>query len=616
MARAIPPHRLIVVAALLSGVVNVAAADEGTVVVLYSDPSLVPASAAFTDALRQGLPPSSIRLEAQYLDISRFAGQTEQEALVRFLSSRYQHRDIAVVVAVGVPASAFATRLAAAIWPRARVMHAGIDGDQLEAARKRGDPVVPRVLDYRSTVEAALSLMPAVREVTLVAGDSEQDRRWLDQAEGDLAPLRGRIRITRLAGLRWQEILERVRRLPEHAIAVPVCFFADADGRTFVTATAVPEIARAANRPAFVTSALWVGSGAVGGYVMDPNKLGQHSARAVQALLNYPDRPVPPARDAGNRWLFDDVQLRRWHIPVDALPEGSVVINREPSLWSQYRWYALGALSVIAAQALLIGGLLVQRIRRRRAEQLARTSEAALRMSYERIRQLAARLIGAQETARTRIARDLHDDVCQELAILSMAIGDLSERLADVGDSETRQALSALQARAHDLVQGVRRLSHDLHPSTLRHVGLATALEAHCIEVEQRYDVQVSVATDADLRELPGDTAVALYRIAQEALRNAATHGNARRVTLSITGTDDTVELVVRDDGRGFDREEIRRRGEGLGLVSIEERARLVDGEAIVVTAPGQGATIRVRVPRAPASGRSDDAEASRAFGT
>jgi signal transduction histidine kinase len=130
-------------------------------------------------------------------------------------------------------------------------------------------------------------------------------------------------------------------------------------------------------------------------------------------------------------------------------------------------------------------------------------------------------------------------------------------------------------------------------------VGLAAALETHCIEVEHRYDVQVSFNAPADLRELHGEAAVALFRIGQEALRNAATHGGARRISLSITKEGDSVVLAVKDDGAGFDCEEIRRRGDGLGLVSMEERARLVGGELVVETAAGQGTTVRARVPSA-----------------
>lgn len=590
-------HVLAVVAVLVIAFASALSANGRTVLILYSDPSLLPATAALTDGLRQATASGDIQLEAQYLDISRVASEADEQAFAQWLASRYRNRSIPVVVAVAIPASAFAIRYASAIWPASRLVHASVDGAQLDAVMKRGDAVVPRVLDYRGTIEAALTLVPGLREVSLIAGASDQDHRWLAQAQADLAPLGERVRVTALTDLRFQEILERVRRLQADTVAIPVCFFADADDRTFVSAEAVLEIAAAANRPVFVNLLNWVGSGAIGGHVLDPAEIGRQTGRLVLDALDHPELPAPARSGPVSRWVFDAVELRRWQISEGSLPAGSLVINRPPSMWRQYRWYVLGALSLIAVQMLLIGGLLVQRTSRRRAERTVRTSEAALRMSYERIRQLAGRLIGAQETARARIARDLHDDVGQELASLSLAVSDLKERLVERQNVPAQQALSLLQRRTLDIVHGVRRLSHDLHPSTLRHVGLAAALESHCIEVEQRYDVQVSFNANTELRELHGDAAVALFRIGQEALRNAATHGAARRIKLSITTMGESVELLVQDDGRGFDGADVRRRSDGLGLVSMEERARLVGGEFLVATAPGQGTTVRASVP-------------------
>ena len=153
------------------------------------------------------------------------------------------------------------------------------------------------------------------------------------------------------------------------------------------------------------------------------------------------------------------------------------------------------------------------------------------------------------------------------------------------------------------MVDGVRRLSHDLHPPSLRLLGLGSALEAHCIEVEKRHDVQVRFKTEGDLGRLHPDVALCLFRIAQEALRNGAVHGNARRLGVSLARIGDHVELTVTDDGWGFDLEAARREGSGLGLVSMEERAHVVGGDLQIITRPGQGTTIRVRIPAGACAG-------------
>jgi len=210
---------------------------------------------------------------------------------------------------------------------------------------------------------------------------------------------------------------------------------------------------------------------------------------------------------------------------------------------------------------------------------------------------LNGRLIHAQETARAKIARELHDGVCQELACVSLAISGLKRSSGHIQDVRTQATLSELEQSVCNTIEGLRRLSHDLHPAVLQLLGLVTALEAHCLEVEQRHDVQVGFQAIGAFDGIHPDISLCLFRIAQETLRNGAVHGRARRLGLSIVRTATEIELIVFDDGQGFDLEAVRREGRGLGLVSMEERAHLAGGEVEIATRPGQGTSIGVRVP-------------------
>jgi signal transduction histidine kinase len=292
-------------------------------------------------------------------------------------------------------------------------------------------------------------------------------------------------------------------------------------------------------------------------------------------------------------------QVQRWKIDVSRIPPDARTLFRTPTLWEAYGQYIVGLAVALVVQLVLIAGLLVQRARRHRAEKIIRAREAKLRASYRRIRQLAGQLIDAQEATRADIARDLHDDVCQELVGVTMAVESVKRRHGQIQDPQTQDLLSRLGERALEVVEGVRRLSHDLHPPTLRLLGLDAALKAYCVEVEKRHDVQVSFASKGDTSHLQPDVALCLFRIAQEALRNGAVHGAARRLAVGLTQHDGHVELTVTDDGRGFDLEAVRREGTGLGLVSIEERAHAVRGHVQIVSGLSQGTMIRVRVPTA-----------------
>lgn len=247
----------------------------------------------------------------------------------------------------------------------------------------------------------------------------------------------------------------------------------------------------------------------------------------------------------------------------------------------------VGGLVVLAAQLALVFGLLVHRAHRRRAEGEVRQLEA-------HNSGLAGRLIVNQESERSRLARDLHDGPCQEVAAVSV---EISRLLYSRGSDDDAQAtLSDVYGRIAGLAESLRRLSHDLHPSVLQHVGLVAALGAHCAEVERLYDMQVSLTVSRDLEAGDPVTALSIFRITQEALRNAARHGKARRASVVLQRDENGLTLSVVDDGTGFDIVDARRK-DGLGLVSMAERARLVKGSFTIVSTPGEGTSVTVRVP-------------------
>jgi two-component system sensor histidine kinase UhpB len=256
----------------------------------------------------------------------------------------------------------------------------------------------------------------------------------------------------------------------------------------------------------------------------------------------------------------------------------------------------LAAAVLIALHVTLIVLLLAQRASHRRAEQSALEQEAELRASDGRARQLAGRLIAAEESERRRIARDLHDGLCQEIAGVSVALSHLKRRRGEVQDEEVQRIVAALQQRTKYLAESVRVLSHHLHPSVLQHVGLVAAVEGLCVESERQHGVQVLFNGGDWLGRLEFDIELCLFRITQEALRNAFTHGGAQRASVSITKTGDLLDLTVVDDGKGFDVNLVRQNG-GLGLLSIEERARLIGGELKVTSYERRGTIVQATIP-------------------
>ncbi len=222
-------------------------------------------------------------------------------------------------------------------------------------------------------------------------------------------------------------------------------------------------------------------------------------------------------------------------------------------------------------------------------------AEQELRKSSERVRELAGRLITAQEEERRRIARDLHDDLNQKVAALSIEISTVRLQLPAAA-SGVSEKLDQLQSRTSELVKDIRDLSHEIHPATLEHAGLVPALTSMAAQLKRMEGVDVQLALPDGSVDIPQNVAICIYRVAQESIRNVVRHSGTKRVAIALLTDEHRVTLVVRDSGRGFDQERARANG-GLGLISIEERVRLLNGRVDLRSRPGAGTTLQVQVP-------------------
>ena len=210
----------------------------------------------------------------------------------------------------------------------------------------------------------------------------------------------------------------------------------------------------------------------------------------------------------------------------------------------------------------------------------------------EKLRDLADQVMTAQEEERRRIAGELHDDVTQRLATLGIELGLLKRTPAGA-----HEELCRLQAQILQLSDDVRRLSHSLHPSILEHSDLAACLEMHCREFTGQHGITTSFAARDLPDDVPRPVALALYRIVQESLRNVARHSGATAASVVLTGEDSTeLSLFVIDNGKGFEIGKAKV-SPGLGLVSIEERARHIGASVTIDSMPDAGTRLRVKVP-------------------
>ena len=223
-----------------------------------------------------------------------------------------------------------------------------------------------------------------------------------------------------------------------------------------------------------------------------------------------------------------------------------------------------------------------------------RRAEDALRESRQELRALAGRLINAEEQERKRISRELHDDLNQKLALLAFDTDSL--RMMPISqEDKIREELCNLRTRIVELSQHVREISHRLHPSILEDLGLTAALNELCEGFSAREGIKALFTQEAVPRAIPVEVAACLYRVAQEAMHNILKHAQTGYVQMKLSGGSGGIHLSIQDTGVGFDSESLRR--PGLGIVSMKERVRLVQGAFSIHSQPGQGTEVRVFVP-------------------
>lgn len=215
------------------------------------------------------------------------------------------------------------------------------------------------------------------------------------------------------------------------------------------------------------------------------------------------------------------------------------------------------------------------------------------KMAQDALANVSGRLIEAQEKERTRIARDLHDDICQRLAMLSM---ELDQANRNGAPPSTKQKLEKIRESCAQIAGDVQALSHQLHSSKLDYLGTVAALRALCEEFMIQHGADIQFHAENVPSDLSKEISLCLFRVTQEALQNAIKYSGTQQAAATVKGSADGVELVVRDLGAGFDVDQAKR-SRGLGLVSMEERVHLLHGRLDIESRPGGGTKIRAVIP-------------------
>src|ERR1700733_1937873 len=667
-----------------------------------------PAITIITQAIQTALNDSPFHLDfySEYMDTSLFPDPAAQQEFRDSYIRKYQNRKLDVIITVGPSPLKFMREVHQRAFPGVPIVYClpplGVPGTPIVDSDFTG---VENDMAPAETVGIALRLLPGTKNVVVVGGVSPYDREQLANVKEELKAYERRVGISYLTDLAMPDLLERLRHLPSNTVVLLTSMGADAAGTGFKSNELGPLVAGAANAPVFSLFDVYLNHGEVGGYLSSLSEQGKVAGGMALRILRGENPQEIPKVKGVNTYMFDWRALKRWGLKESTLPPGSIVLNRQPTLWESYKWYIISGIALILLEALLIGGLFWQRARRRKTEAELRKSEEKFsksfhqsplavtitnikdarfievneaferdtgwkrdevlgrtpldlhlcerpeqrvglreqllatgnvrdlefkirrkdgqvltalgsaelievsgescalsvaaditdrKMAEEALAGVSRQLIEAQEAERTRIARELHDDINQRLAILAINLKTVKQDLS-LSEAKTSHRIEEACAQVSGLEDDIQALSHRLHSSGLEYLGLEAAVSDFCTEVSERQNLSIHVRIDGVPQTLPQEASLCLFRVLQEAVHNAVKYSGVRDFEVSLTGGANEIELSVHDSGMGFDPETARHK-HGLGLTSMRERLRLVNGQLSIESKPQQGTTILARV--------------------
>jgi signal transduction histidine kinase len=530
----------------------------------------------------QEAPHRHVEVYTESLDLESFPGPSREEAR-DWLVKKYGNHELDVVVAVGPGAINFLSDESQAPFREAPVVICGASADQLGNLRLDSRFTGTWVkLEPKKTLEVALHLFPDTRHVFVVGGSSAFDKVVISLTKGVLSSFKTKAEIFYLGEMEMGSLLKQLQDMPDHSIVLYTSFSQDSVGKQFLNATkALPTIAAASNGPDFGMFDTYIGHGIVGGNVLAFEKQGKITAEIVLKLLDGKIPQELPIEVLPSVYEFDWRELQHWHIPESSLPSGSVIMFREPSLWERAKWEWATAFLIISGLAVLAAYL--------------HNSRKQLKLANKRQSQLSGMLINAEEQERRRVACELHDDYSQRLAVVALGLENVEDAVP-TSFQEVHQQLHRLVNSTSEIGADLHTLSRRLYSSTLESLGLVSAITALCKESATQQAIKVDFISDDIPRSLDPGTALCIFRVVQEGLRNLKKHSGAMRALVRLRRSADRLIVSVRDEGCGFDLNELHQK-EALGILSMRERARLLGGEFEIQSAPGKGTTIEVWIP-------------------
>lgn len=527
------------------------------VLVLYPYDNALPSTNLAGAAVRKRLAEiagGNVVVHTAFLDLVEYPNAEDMRRTAEYLAEKHARSDFDALIALNTESFRFALKYRDTFAPGVPMVFCCVTRAFVKSISDLPPDVTGVISDYdmARTLELALQLQPDTRHVFFLSGASDVDHRWLEGWKPQIDPYGDRFDLEYLVGLPFDELLDRVERLPPDSVILSGTLFQDGTGRQMVPAEATAAVAERANAPVYVPADPYIGTGAVGGYMATFEGAGTEAADMVlQILGGAKPQGLHPRTAIGQHYRIDARALDRWSLPRNRLPADSVLLYDSPSIWEQYRELVLAALLVIGLQSLMLIGLVLQFQRRRRAEAAMRSARADL-----------ARI--TRVTTMGELTASIAHEVNQPLAAIvangNAALRWLGHATPDL--SEAREAMARIVQdglRAADVIAAIRGMVRRGEPASqsldmgdlVREVlGLLRG------EIE-RNGVTVAREIEENLPSVRGDR-VQLQQVILNLVMNAVeamvgqAAGERRLGVLVARDGDDHVTVSVSDTGPGI----------------------------------------------------------------
>jgi signal transduction histidine kinase len=581
-----------------------------SVVIIGQEDPILPWNVAVSTVSRETLntePNRRVITYAEDLDFTRFGGERYKRQLQLHFREKYRFVPVGAILAFGPAALEFVVSSRDSIWPDVPIVFGAVAEDTV-AKTKLPKDVTGRTVRFHleDMVRSARAIVPNLQHVVLVGDPFERSAYFANFAR-EVPELSKSIDFIDLTGLPLGDVQRKVAQLPAQAAIAYTAIHVDGNGYNYFPREALEQIAQVANRPIVIPAETYFGYGGVGGMVAVPVPIAEDAAQLVLRILDGESpAALPIARGDYTKPMFDWRQLTRWGVKEARLPEGSEILFRQPSFWEQYRGLALGGAGIIAVQATLITGLILERRRRSKAEAEARRSLAEVAHMNRRAG-IAALSASIAHELNQPLGAILSNAEAAELLLdrQPLDLPVIKEVLADIRRSDQRAA---------DIITHMRELlrKNDSEPleidlnDVIRHVVELLTPEARLRGI--------SVSTLLDPRRLTvRANAVHLQQVVlnlalngMEAMRDSV-HGERRLTIRTGVANDAHVEVAVSDTGSGLPPDMLNRvfepffstkqDGIGLGLSIARTIIERLGGTISAENRPGGGATFRFILP-------------------